>query len=88
MKEEIASIVNQLSYVESLLTEFVKYETDEIWNDRLLKVKEYKLKIVSYSDLNSNDELVDVLLSTNALLKIIYADSIRLIKMQQPVIMQ
>ena len=84
-REKIISIVDQLSYVESLLTEFVKYVTDEIWNDRLMKVKEYKLKIVSYSDFN--DELVDVLLSTNALLKIIYVDMVKF-KMQQTVVVK
>jgi hypothetical protein len=83
MKEEIASIVNQLSYVESLLTKFVEYVEDEIWIERLNKVVECKSKLLSYLNLDS-DELINLLLITDGLLKIIYDDMVKF-KMQQTV---
>ena len=86
MKEEITSIVNQLSYVESLLTKFVEYVEDEIWIERLNKVVECKSKLLSYSNLDSN-ELISLLLITDGLLKIIYTDMVKF-KMQQTVVVK
>ena len=83
-REIITSIINQLNEMESILTKFVEYVTDEIWVDRLNKLIEYKSKLSSNLD---DNEMVDVLLSTDALLKIIYADMYK-IKMQHSVVMQ
>ena len=82
-RKTITSIINQLNEMESILTKFVEYVTDKIWLDRLNKLIEYKSKLNSNLD---DNEMVDVLLSTDALLKIIYADMYK-IKMQQPVVM-
>ena len=50
MKEEITSIVNQLSYVESLLTKFVEYVEDEI-----LSSFKHELWHIACNDFESRD---------------------------------